>query len=569
MKKKLLYLTVFSWLIGCTTVALGKGFDENSTQSSWTQFIKIEKASTNSIDVSQVLFKDHIVVFKRSGKPVMPENIKCLGVVAKELSDKPYNKVQCDKIARTYLYALHISGINPVKFHDEKGIGKIDDFVNDFDRNILYLSSSGGLISRFYAIDKNKECHRGAYPNIKTSENCKKAAQEYDELKEAFDYFHFKPNPPLCLHQKQFYSVDKNLCQLSLVRGLKYLDSLELPSAVKLGLKKLPDDANHIVYCYNYVMGKPKNVMLKFLRVCADYGNYSPLKSILKKVAFRDFQSLKYYVESGGDVNLYRDNEGGGKRSLLYDHAISGNKDSILYLIEKGVNLDQISLGRTSYKGACLAGRATIMKIIRNRGGKVTSKDGYSIANDAAYYHNNRCLLMYLKNGNSPNVLGKDGWTPLHFAARKNNLGGIKYLIEYGADITKRNSDGYTPLLIGIYDKNHQSVQALLNAGANPDDRIIEGADKGISALHIATLNFMDDKKTDCSMKYNLRNSKCIKSSTAKILQMLIEKGANPNYKFEGSTFLEQAISTGGTGENARGKRVFVAKMYGRASTIH
>lgn len=45
-----------------------------------------------------------------------------------------------------------------------------------------------------------------------------------------------------------------------------------------------------------------------------------------------------------------------------------------------------------------------------------------------------RCALMLLKSGASPNLTTDDGLTPVHFAARHGNLATLMQLLEDGGD---------------------------------------------------------------------------------------------------------------------------------------
>jgi ankyrin repeat protein len=90
--------------------------------------------------------------------------------------------------------------------------------------------------------------------------------------------------------------------------------------------------------------------------------------------------------------------------------------------------------------------------------------------------------------------------SPLHIA-KNNEI--VKILLEAGADIQQKNYYGCTPVLTQV-QQNPASISILLKAGANPNDKDTIG----YSVLHKAVW-------WGCS---------------SKIIQILLDNGANPSY---------------------------------------
>ena len=124
---------------------------------------------------------------------------------------------------------------------------------------------------------------------------------------------------------------------------------------------------------------------------------------------------------------------------MLLEAALSGDEDSVLTLIDGGVD-PNVETGRNE----------TVMHIAASNG------CSYS------YFHK---LLSKMTNLNAQDRAGR---TALHYAASHNYYGIVESLVQRGVDLNTEDLYGFTPLglaMLELYD-NSESVALLVTAGA-------------------------------------------------------------------------------------------------------
>jgi ankyrin repeat protein len=119
---------------------------------------------------------------------------------------------------------------------------------------------------------------------------------------------------------------------------------------------------------------------------------------------------------------------------------------------------------------------------------------------------------------------GGGGLTPLVFAAREGDLESARLLVKAGANINQQTEYGWTPLLTAVNNRNYQLAQFLVEQGADvnlpnkggwtplylaSDNRNIEGGDYPVPKADLDHLQ---------------------------LIELLLEKGANPNLKVKDNT---------------------------------
>lgn len=161
----------------------------------------------------------------------------------------------------------------------------------------------------------------------------------------------------------------------------------------------------------------------------------------------------------------------------------------------------------------------------------------YSIHFDA-HINNIKALI---ENGENVNLKSKDGWVALQEAADKKNSKVIKLLLANKADVNSVTKEGWTALMrLAANEKDTSSlIELLLQNGANINQQSNEGA----TALALAiTSGHVNNIKTLLKHNPNLDLSPsgywpnlllAIDKRDNKIVNLLLDKGANPNVNAE------------------------------------
>jgi ankyrin repeat protein len=119
---------------------------------------------------------------------------------------------------------------------------------------------------------------------------------------------------------------------------------------------------------------------------------------------------------------------------------------------------------------------------------------------------------------------GGGGLTPLVFAAREGDLESARLLLDAGAPVNQVTEYGWTPLLTAVNNRNYRVAAFLLERGADPNL-----ANKGgWTPLYLATDNRNIEGGDYPVPKGDMDH--------LEIIQLLLEKGANPNQKIKENT---------------------------------
>ena len=119
---------------------------------------------------------------------------------------------------------------------------------------------------------------------------------------------------------------------------------------------------------------------------------------------------------------------------------------------------------------------------------------------------------------------GGGGLTALVFAAREGDIDSARRLLAAGADVNQATEYGWTPLLTAVNNRNYQLAKLLLESGADPNI-----ANKGgWTPLYLAT-----DNRNIEGGDYPVPRPDM---DHLEMIQLLLEKGANPNARIKDNT---------------------------------
>ena len=119
---------------------------------------------------------------------------------------------------------------------------------------------------------------------------------------------------------------------------------------------------------------------------------------------------------------------------------------------------------------------------------------------------------------------GGGGLTSLVFAAREGDLESARALLDAGADVNQQTEYGWTPLLTAVNNRNYQLAKLLVERGAD-----VNLPNKGgWTPLYLATDNRNIEGGDYPVPKADLDH--------LQMIQLLLEKGANPNLRVKDNT---------------------------------
>ncbi|MCR9193409.1 MAG: ankyrin repeat domain-containing protein [Hyphomonas sp.] len=146
-----------------------------------------------------------------------------------------------------------------------------------------------------------------------------------------------------------------------------------------------------------------------------------------------------------------------------------------------------------------------------------------------------------------------NGWTCLHSAAARNRADIVSYLIAKGADIERLGTPiSRTPLQVAVAEHALDAAKALLDGGADIDGC----SENGRTALHwaIAADRFKQGNQAfDYVMGHNpdvdaadehgvTPVDMAIDYGNLEKMEMLLQRGANPNARIDGETRLHRGV---------------------------
>mgnify|MGYP006290946741 CR=1 FL=1 len=218
--------------------------------------------------------------------------------------------------------------------------------------------------------------------------------------------------------------------------------------------------------------------------------------------------------------------------------ALTGNWDKVERMIENNTDLNaKTEEGLTALLIACYCNEKEIVELLIDNGVNV-NEDFYQYGTPIMFSSRNGNLeiaQILIDNGGDINC--KDivvGFTPLSYASFNGNSKTVKFLIENGADVDIRSKNRRTSIMLAIIRDHFEIVKLIY---ANIDDSKYSNEEKLIIYSYIGDFDKVKelvlDKKTDpnaTNMEYTPLMG-AVKSENMKIIDFLIKKGADKNYK--------------------------------------
>ncbi|XP_026842997.1 serine/threonine-protein phosphatase 6 regulatory ankyrin repeat subunit A isoform X2 [Drosophila persimilis] len=221
-------------------------------------------------------------------------------------------------------------------------------------------------------------------------------------------------------------------------------------------------------------------------------------------------------------VYLHMPNKDGARS--IHTAAAYGHTGIINTLLQKGEKVDvttndnytALHIAVESAKPAVVETLLGFGADVHVRGGKLRETPLHIAAR---VKDGDRCALMLLKSGASPNLTTDDALTPVHVAARHGNLATLMQLLEDEGDPLYKSNTGETPLHMACRSCHPEIVRHLIETVKEK-----HGPDK--ATTYINSVN--DDGAT--ALHYTCQITKeevKIPESDKQIVRMLLENGAD------------------------------------------
>jgi ankyrin repeat protein len=268
-----------------------------------------------------------------------------------------------------------------------------------------------------------------------------------------------------------------------------------------------------------------------------------------------DYEQAKRLIAAGADVNA-ENNYGVNAMLLAADIA---HTDLIKLLLKHGADPNTANPdGETPMHLVARAGNVEAAKVLLKAGARVDPVEtfgGQTPLMWAVARRHPQMVELLLANGADVNArsavrdyqrvataesraksLDRGGFTPLLYAARENCRECVDILLKYKADVNLPDPSGVPPLVIAMMNGNWDIAKKLIEAGADVNQWDIFGQ----APLHVAIANMNSSGRGN-----PLDASRPQQTTGAEVVQMLIDRGANPNQQ----TYFRPAVrGAGGRG---------------------
>lgn len=242
-------------------------------------------------------------------------------------------------------------------------------------------------------------------------------------------------------------------------------------------------------------------------------------RDVFRDALLNDQETARRMIEEGININ------GTVGQTYLQFSIRRGSLQAVRFLLENGVTQTWKSIYSTIFKSSKTTQVHDILKLIleewTNRGADYNLIRYHADATTllhALQFASLACIKLLLEHGADITALDRRGNTALHYAARNPQEDVIRFILDLGFDIDLGNYNGCSALYQAVSSRNVEACELLLKHGADANKGDLHGETPLIKAIVDAV------------------------GASAKIVQMLLEYGADVTVEITGRSPLKYAI---------------------------
>ncbi|KAI3317259.1 hypothetical protein HD806DRAFT_527243 [Xylariaceae sp. AK1471] len=163
-----------------------------------------------------------------------------------------------------------------------------------------------------------------------------------------------------------------------------------------------------------------------------------------------------------------------------------------------------------------------------------------------------------IQSGAGVDCRDENGSTPLHYAAERGLFKCMAVLVEHGADIRITDNSGFSPFLRAVVAGQEDATAELLSMGADANSSSADGHSAlawAASLGRVSTAQMLLDRGASMHDARNTQQTTPLEEAAASgslpIVELLIRRGADPNYPEEGHQEIVSFLLDHGANPNA------------------
>jgi len=217
-------------------------------------------------------------------------------------------------------------------------------------------------------------------------------------------------------------------------------------------------------------------------------------------------EMIRLLLKAGADP----DSPNPDGETALHLVARAGNLDAAKMLLRAGAHVDARERfgGQTPLMWATARRHPEMVELLASQGADVNAR---SLIRDYQRVATAESRAKQLDRG---------GFTPLLYAARENCRECVEVLLKHKVDVDLPDPSGMSPMVIAMLNSNWDIAKRLIGAGADVNAWDIFGQ----APLHVAIGN-LNSRGTANPLDMDRPN----KATGREVVQLLVERGANPN----------------------------------------